>query len=435
MPRHPGLGSLDNKSAEKYLSATYASSPSDSARFHSLTYPCRTDPLSPPSRTPRVFHSRVHSAIILLKAFESEFFRVTVILRFYSTSPITPSLKFNPDATVHPDAVKTRTALPDSAPFPAPHGRHPQKLIFPSSSARLDTSDKLWVFALTCTNGIGSGSLFLIRSALEHVRSFAIKLSSKQAPNVGGIYAALCSTTSAVASMHARSGLVVDDHAGFIVIRFLLRRGSIKFTDSRAKVVQVLCPMRIVKYFYYEGSFLACTQTRVHGNPSLTAIAVSNVYRAALREGTTFETETDPEQKMAISADGAAWREAEGEKTTEMRKEKGRWDGEDDDDVMVQATPFDVRDIHMEISRETFAAAMVGRVWNRKSSLLQGLVDVYTWRSRERRSRRRWSGAYGTGSRACCRGSWTSSTWSNGAPRSAGVFHIFPSRPGFRMRC
>ncbi|KAJ7771298.1 ABC protein [Mycena maculata] len=40
--------------------------------------------------------------------------------------------------------------------------------------------------------------------------------------------------------------------------QFLLRRASMQFTDSRARVVlEVLSSMRVVKYFCYEGSFLA----------------------------------------------------------------------------------------------------------------------------------------------------------------------------------
>ncbi|KAJ7779407.1 hypothetical protein DFH07DRAFT_1030143, partial [Mycena maculata] len=40
--------------------------------------------------------------------------------------------------------------------------------------------------------------------------------------------------------------------------QFVLRRGSMKWTDSRARVVlEVLSSMRVVKYFCYEGSFLA----------------------------------------------------------------------------------------------------------------------------------------------------------------------------------
>lgn len=40
--------------------------------------------------------------------------------------------------------------------------------------------------------------------------------------------------------------------------QFRLRSGSMKFTDSRARVVlEVLGAMRVVKYFCYEGSFLA----------------------------------------------------------------------------------------------------------------------------------------------------------------------------------
>ncbi|KAJ7513244.1 ABC protein [Mycena galericulata] len=250
--------------------------------------------------------------------------------------------------------------------------------------------------------------------------------------------------------------------------QFILRRGSMKFTDSRAKVVlEVLSSMRVVKYFCYEGSFLArlldvrkreltgirhiqhsqsanialafslpvlaatlafVTYTETSKSfdvavvfssfslfqllrqpmmflpRALSAIAdarnalnrLSIVYHAALREGKPFEI--DPQQKMAISVEGAAWawetfpgaegdkekdktgkdkgdkggrRKAAAEKAAE--KEKERRDAEEDDDETVEAMPFEVRDIRMEIPRGTLAA-VVGRVGSGKSSLLQGLV-------------------------------------------------------------
>ncbi|KAJ7500976.1 ABC protein [Mycena galericulata] len=307
-----------------------------------------------------------------------------------------------------------------------------------------------------------------------------------------------CSTTSALTSValtHARSGLLdapiqvmvcliilllgpsaLAGFALFVVIvpiqerikanQFILRRGSMKFTDSRAKVVlEVLSSMRVVKYFCYEGSFLArlldvrkreltgirhiqhsqsanialafslpvlaatlafVTYTETSKSfdvaivfssfslfqllrqpmmflpRALSAIADARnalnrlyiVYHAALREGKPFEI--DPQQKMAISVEGAAWAwetfpGAEGDKDQEKgkdeagkdkggrrkaaaEKEKERRDAEgDDDDETVEATPFEVRDIRMEIPRGSLAA-VVGRVGSGKSSLLQGLV-------------------------------------------------------------
>ncbi|KAJ7120034.1 ABC protein [Mycena epipterygia] len=52
--------------------------------------------------------------------------------------------------------------------------------------------------------------------------------------------------------------LVIPIQERIMTSQFRLRRGSMKFTDSRARVVlEVLGAMRVVKYFCYEGSFLA----------------------------------------------------------------------------------------------------------------------------------------------------------------------------------
>ncbi|KAJ7097441.1 ABC protein [Mycena epipterygia] len=52
--------------------------------------------------------------------------------------------------------------------------------------------------------------------------------------------------------------LVVPLQERIMANQFLLRRGSMRFTDQRARVVlEVLGAMRVVKYFCYEGSFLA----------------------------------------------------------------------------------------------------------------------------------------------------------------------------------